>query len=114
MAAIKRKLDELQERMVDHENLYETLRTRQPEEAEEVLRRIRAGGDIKSVTEDIEGGNLLLELIAPPAFTPPQLPAQSVPFHEAAPPGPFAGDPQAQLPVRETRLSFGQPRLTSP
>ncbi|KAH7118129.1 hypothetical protein B0J13DRAFT_590204 [Dactylonectria estremocensis] len=106
LAAIKRKHDELQERMVDHENLYETLRVRPPEEAEEVLRRIRAGGDIKSMTEDIEGGNLLLELISPPAFTPPQLPAQSVPFHEAAPPGPFASDPQAQLPVREGRLSF--------
>ncbi|KAK2468206.1 hypothetical protein H9L39_19852 [Fusarium oxysporum f. sp. albedinis] len=113
-AAIKRKYDELQERMVDHEKLYDTLRTRQPEEVEEIHRRIQAGGDVKSVMEDIQEGNLLLELTSSPAFTPQQLPAQSVPSHQAVPYGPLAGDPQAQLPVKEGPLSFGQPRLTSP
>jgi hypothetical protein len=100
--------------MVDHENLYDTLRTRQPEEVEEIHRRIQAGGDVKSVMEDIQEGNLLLELTSSPAFTPQQLPAQSVPSHQAVPYGPLAGDPQAQLPVKEGPLSFGQPRLTSP
>lgn len=100
--------------MVDHEIIYEALRTRQPEEAQEILRRIRAGGDVKSMTEDIEGGNLLLELTSPPASTSQQLPAQRVRSHQSVPYAPFAGDPQVQLPVRERRLSFGQPRLTSP
>ncbi|KAG7424683.1 Nitrogen assimilation transcription factor nit-4 [Fusarium oxysporum f. sp. raphani] len=113
-AAIKRKYDELQERMIDHEKLYDTLRTRQPVEVEEILRRIQAGGDVKSVTEDIQEGDLLLELTSPPAFIPQQLPARSVPSHQAVPYGPLAGDPQAQLPVREGTISFDQPRLTSP
>ncbi|EGU87132.1 hypothetical protein FOPG_16446 [Fusarium oxysporum f. sp. conglutinans race 2 54008] len=113
-AAIKRKYDELQERMVDHEKLYDTLRTRQPEEVEEIHRRIQAGGDVKSVMEDIQEGNLLLELTSSPAFTSQQLPAQSVPSHQAVPYGPLAGDPQAQLPVKEGPISFGQPRLTPP
>ncbi|KAH6949622.1 hypothetical protein DER45DRAFT_606568 [Fusarium avenaceum] len=113
-AAIKRKYDELQERMVDYENLYDTLRTRQPEEVEEILRRIQAGGDVKSVMEDIQEGNQLLELTSSLAFTPQQLPVQSVPSHQAVPYESLAGDPQAQLPAREGPLSFGQLRLTSP
>jgi hypothetical protein len=100
--------------MVDHENLYDTLRTRQPEEVEEILRRIQAGGDVKSVTEDIQEGNLLLELTSSPVFAPQQLPAQRVPSHQAVPYGSLNGDPQAQLSAREGPLSFGQPRLTSP
>ncbi|GKU23077.1 unnamed protein product [Fusarium langsethiae] len=96
--AIKRKHDELQERMVDHEKLYDTLRTRQPEEVEEILRRIQSGGDVKSVVEGIQG-NLLLELTSFPEFTPQQLPAQSVPSHQAMPYRPLAGEPQAQLPL---------------
>jgi hypothetical protein len=100
--------------MIDHEKLYDTLRTRQPVEVEEILRRIQAGGDVKSVTEDIQEGDLLLELTSLPAFIPQQLPARSVPSHQAVPYGPLAGDPQAQLPVREGTISFGQPRLTSP
>ncbi|GKU23078.1 unnamed protein product [Fusarium langsethiae] len=111
--AIKRKHDELQERMVDHEKLYDTLRTRQPEEVEEILRRIQSGGDVKSVVEGIQG-NLLLELTSFPEFTPQQLPAQSVPSHQAMPYRPLAGEPQAQLPVREGPTSFGQHRLTFP
>jgi hypothetical protein len=67
--------------MVDHEKLYDTLRTRQPEEVEEILRRIQAGGDVKTVVDDIQEGNLLLELTSSPTFIPQQLPAQSVPSH---------------------------------
>lgn len=100
--------------MVDHEKLYETLRARQPEEVEEILRQIRAGEDVKSVMKDIQEGNLLLELTSSPASTPQQLPAQSVPSYQAVPYGPLAGDPQAQLPAREGPLSVGQSRLTSP
>ncbi|RKK65579.1 hypothetical protein BFJ69_g16157 [Fusarium oxysporum] len=114
LAAIKRKYDELQERMVDHEKLYDTLSARQPEEVEEILRRIQAGGDVKSVTEDIQEGDLLLELTSSPAFIPQQLPARKVLSHQAVPYGPLAGDPQAQLPVREGPISFGQCRITSP
>ncbi|KAG5754187.1 hypothetical protein H9Q70_003213 [Fusarium xylarioides] len=56
-AAMKRKHDELQERIVDHESLYSSLKTREPHETDEILRRIRAGKDVKGVTEDLEGGN---------------------------------------------------------
>ncbi|KAF4456745.1 hypothetical protein F53441_1181 [Fusarium austroafricanum] len=57
-AAMKRKHDELKERMVDHESLYSSLKSGKPHETDEILRRIRAGKDVKAVTEDIEGGNL--------------------------------------------------------
>ncbi|KAL5610590.1 hypothetical protein FOBRF1_006707 [Fusarium oxysporum] len=113
-AAIKREYDKLQERLVDYEQLYDTLRTRQPEEVEEILRQIQAGGDVKSVIEGIQEGNLLLKLTSSPTFTSQQLPTQSVSSHQAVPYGHLAGDPQAQLPAREGPLSFGQPRLTSP
>ncbi|KAJ3532496.1 hypothetical protein NM208_g8413 [Fusarium decemcellulare] len=64
--AVKRKHDMLQERVSEHENLYSSLKTRQPEEVDEILRRIRAGGDVKSVTDDIQQGSLLLQLTSPP------------------------------------------------
>ncbi|RKL30513.1 hypothetical protein BFJ63_vAg12443 [Fusarium oxysporum f. sp. narcissi] len=57
-AAIKRKHDELKERIADHESLYSSLKTREPQETDEILRRIRAGKDVKGVTEDLQGGNL--------------------------------------------------------
>ncbi|KAF4965479.1 hypothetical protein FSARC_6712 [Fusarium sarcochroum] len=57
-AAIKRKHDELKEKMVEHENLYASLKSRDPHETDEILRRIRAGQDVKAVTEDIQGGSL--------------------------------------------------------
>ncbi|RKK79041.1 hypothetical protein BFJ71_g16347 [Fusarium oxysporum] len=62
---MQRKNDLLEERIVDHENLYDSLKTRQPEEAQEILRRIRAGKDIKSVTENFQEGGLLLQLTSP-------------------------------------------------
>jgi hypothetical protein len=99
--------------MVDHEKLYDTLRTQQPEDVEEILCRIQAGGDVKSVMEDVQEGNLL-ELTSSPTSTPQQLPARSVPSHQVVPYGPSASDPQAQLPVREGPISFREPQLTSP
>ncbi|EXA42877.1 hypothetical protein FOQG_02902 [Fusarium oxysporum f. sp. raphani 54005] len=57
-AAMKRKHDELKERIADHESLYSSLKTREPQETDEILRRIRAGKDVKGVTEDLQGGNL--------------------------------------------------------
>ncbi|CAG1963325.1 unnamed protein product [Fusarium graminearum] len=112
-AAVKRKYDELQERMVDHEKLYDTLRAHQPEEIEEILHRIQAGGDVKSVVESIQEGSKFPKLISPPTFTPQQLPAQSVLSYWDLPYGPFAGDTQTQLPVRERLISCGEPRITS-
>jgi hypothetical protein len=44
--------------MVQHESLYASLKTREPHEAEEILRRIRAGQDVKAVTDDIQGEEL--------------------------------------------------------
>jgi hypothetical protein len=55
---MKRKHDELKERMVDHESLYSSLKNKEPHETDEILRRIRAGKDVKSVTEDLQGGGL--------------------------------------------------------
>ncbi|KAM5341679.1 hypothetical protein ACJ41O_014710 [Fusarium nematophilum] len=64
-AALKRKHDELQSRVADHEDLYDSIRTGQLEEAEEIVRRIRTGIDVRSVTEDIHQGALLLQLASP-------------------------------------------------
>lgn len=61
---IKRKYDEPQEQMIDHFKLYDTLRTRQPEEFEGIPHQ--AGGDVKRVMEDIQEGSLLLELTSSP------------------------------------------------
>ncbi|KAJ4247770.1 hypothetical protein NW762_012979 [Fusarium torreyae] len=57
-AAMKRKHDELKERMTEHENLYASLKTRDPHETDVILRRIRAGEDVKAVTGDTQGGSL--------------------------------------------------------
>uniref|UniRef100_A0A0D2XIJ0 Xylanolytic transcriptional activator regulatory domain-containing protein n=1 Tax=Fusarium oxysporum (strain Fo5176) TaxID=660025 RepID=A0A0D2XIJ0_FUSOF len=59
-AAMKRKHDELKERIADHESLYSSLKTREPQETDEILRRIRAGKDVKGVAEDLQGGNLAI------------------------------------------------------
>lgn len=56
VAAMKRKHDELKERIADHESLYSSLKTREPHETDEILRRIRAGKEVKGVTEDLQGG----------------------------------------------------------
>ncbi|KAJ4118707.1 hypothetical protein NW768_010767 [Fusarium equiseti] len=56
-AALKRKHEQLQERVTDHETLYSSLKTKEPHETDEILRRIRAGQDIRTVTEDMPGGN---------------------------------------------------------
>lgn len=53
---MKRKHDELKERIADHESLYSSLKTREPHETDEILRRIRAGKEVKGVTEDLQGG----------------------------------------------------------
>jgi hypothetical protein len=63
---MQRKNDLLEERIVD-ENMYDLLKIWQPEEAQEMLRRIRAGKDIKSVTENFQGGGLFLQLTSPTA-----------------------------------------------
>lgn len=57
---MKRKHDELKERIADHESLYSSLKTREPQETDEILRRIRAGKDVKGVAEDLQGGNLAI------------------------------------------------------
>ncbi|RGP74219.1 nitrogen assimilation transcription factor nit-4 [Fusarium sporotrichioides] len=54
-AALKRKHQELQERVSEHEHLYSSLKTREPHETDEILRRIRAGQDVKTVTGDMQG-----------------------------------------------------------
>ncbi|KAH7192564.1 uncharacterized protein B0J16DRAFT_62594 [Fusarium flagelliforme] len=56
--ALKRKHDELQERVTNHESLYSSLKTNEPHETDEILRRIRAGQDIRAVTEDMPVRNL--------------------------------------------------------
>ncbi|KAF4337567.1 nitrogen assimilation transcription factor nit-4 [Fusarium beomiforme] len=58
-AAIKRKHEELKERMIDHESLYTSLKNREPHETDEILRRIRAGKDLKSVAEDLQSDGLI-------------------------------------------------------
>ncbi|EXK77642.1 hypothetical protein FOQG_17662 [Fusarium oxysporum f. sp. raphani 54005] len=68
---MQRKNDLLEERIIYHENLYDSLQTRQPEEAQEIFRRIRAGKDIKSVTENFQEGGLLLQLTSPTASHAP-------------------------------------------
>ncbi|KAF9766187.1 hypothetical protein IL306_001433 [Fusarium sp. DS 682] len=40
--------------MVDHESLYSSLKNGEPHETDEILRRIRAGKDVKGVTEGLQ------------------------------------------------------------
>ncbi|KAF5703908.1 hypothetical protein FMUND_12805 [Fusarium mundagurra] len=92
-AAMQRKNDLLEERIVDHENLYESLQTRQPEEAQEILRRIRAGKDIKSVTENFQEGGQLLQLTSPMASHAPLSKSSG-----ATPSNPVAGNTETGSP----------------
>jgi hypothetical protein len=84
---MQRKNYLLEERIVYHENLYDSLQTRQPEEAQEILRRIRAGKDIKSVTGNFQEGSLLLQLTSPTAS---HAPLSTIPG--ATPSNPVAGN----------------------
>jgi hypothetical protein len=90
---MQRNHDLLQERIVYHENLYDSLKGRQPEEAEEILRRVRAGKDIKSVTEDFQEGSLLLQLTSPAASHAPLSTSPG-----ATPSNPVAGNPATGSP----------------
>lgn len=70
-AAMQRKHDMLEERMVHHEDLYHSLKTRRPDEVEEILHQIQAGKDIMSVMENLEEGSLPLQLTSPQASYAP-------------------------------------------
>lgn len=77
-SALKRRHDEFQDRLDDHENVYRELLTRPLSEATEILRRIR-GSSVQSMARDISDGELLLQmgsskaraLDADPASLPP-------------------------------------------
>ncbi|KAF4980369.1 hypothetical protein FZEAL_3599 [Fusarium zealandicum] len=123
-ADLKRKHDELQARVSEHENLYDSLKTARPEETEEILRRIRAGKDVTSMTEDIQEGGLLLRLASSSSSSsqsnhqPPESEAtRAGPMIRQAVAGSllFSGS-QAQHPGAQRQSSHGHPsraRLTS-
>ncbi|KAK3358721.1 hypothetical protein B0T25DRAFT_599547, partial [Lasiosphaeria hispida] len=64
--ARKRKLDELQEKSSVYEELVGLLRSVPEQEAHDILRRLRAGGDVAAVTRQVKDGCLLLQLALSP------------------------------------------------
>ncbi|GAB1312659.1 Zn(2)-C6 fungal-type domain-containing protein [Madurella fahalii] len=61
-AALKRKFDEIRDRVSAQEELYALLRTRDQTEVNEILRRLRAGSDVESILRYVRDGDLLLQL----------------------------------------------------
>ncbi|KAM0300145.1 hypothetical protein ACHAPM_006451 [Fusarium culmorum] len=55
VAVLKRENEALKERLTGHENLYSYLMTREPHETDEILRMIRAGQDVGTITGDMQG-----------------------------------------------------------
>ena len=64
--ALKRKLSELNEKETTFEQIFEHLRDRSEEEADEIVKRIRAGADPESILRYINDGDLLLQLALVP------------------------------------------------
>ncbi|KAM0402599.1 hypothetical protein ACHAPZ_005539 [Fusarium culmorum] len=79
---MQRKHDMLEERMVHHEDLYHSLKTRRPDEVEEILHQIQAGKDIMSVMENLEEGSLPLQLTSPQASYAPLSTNPTLPVHK--------------------------------
>ncbi|KAK3330184.1 hypothetical protein B0H66DRAFT_48791 [Apodospora peruviana] len=64
--ALKRKFNELQSQTSVYERLYDVLRGRSEQEANEVLQRIRRGADLESVLRQVNYGDVLLQLALVP------------------------------------------------
>jgi hypothetical protein len=60
--AIKRRHDELQEQVADHEELYRVLKSRPLKEAHAILDRIRSGNDLQATLQYVKHGDLLLQV----------------------------------------------------
>lgn len=120
-AAMQRKHDMLEERMVHHEDLYHSLKTRRPDEVEEILHQIQAGKDIMSVMENLEEGSLPLQLTSPqasyaPLSTNPSATPSNPMIANTATDNPSFASSQAHYPGSEQRFIRYRPphaRLTS-
>ncbi|KAM0541694.1 hypothetical protein ACHAO7_010361 [Fusarium culmorum] len=118
---MQRKHDMLEERMVHHEDLYHSLKTRRPDEVEEILHQIRAGKDIMSVMENLEEGSLPLQLTSPqasyaPLSTNPSATPSNPMIANTATDNPSFASSQAHYPGSEQRFIRYRPphaRLTS-
>ncbi|KAH8812978.1 hypothetical protein F5884DRAFT_751273 [Xylogone sp. PMI_703] len=58
--ALKRRYDELHQSKVPYEELFDMLRFLPEKDSLEVLRRIRAGGEVDAILRYVKEGNLLL------------------------------------------------------
>lgn len=61
-AAVKRKVDEVQDQVSAQEELYTLIARRGRVEANEIVRRLRAGSDVDSILRRVKDGDLLLQL----------------------------------------------------
>ena len=60
--ALKRRADDLQSAVDQHEELYSLLRSKSDDEAGQILKCIRAGQSVDSVVRLVKDGDLLLQL----------------------------------------------------
>ncbi|KAI1378381.1 hypothetical protein F4677DRAFT_466122 [Hypoxylon crocopeplum] len=66
--ALKRRHNELQNRITPYEELFDLLKTKSDTESLEILRRIRSGNDVGSILRHARDGDLLIQLsLAPEA-----------------------------------------------
>ncbi|CAA9956667.1 Zn-C6 fungal-type DNA-binding domain protein [Pyrenophora teres f. maculata] len=59
---VKRKYQELREKRSAYEKLFDLIKTMSEPDAIDVLRRIRAGGNVQAILNQINDGNLLMQL----------------------------------------------------
>ena len=60
--ALKRKYNNIQDQKSPYEELFHLLRSKSEKESNEIVQRIRAGGDVESILRQVKDGDLLLQL----------------------------------------------------
>lgn len=68
LKAQKRRLSDLERKCQTYEELFDILRSQPENTSVEVLQRIRAGADIKTVVKAIQDSNLLIQLARQPEY----------------------------------------------
>ncbi|KAI8943580.1 hypothetical protein NX059_001576 [Plenodomus lindquistii] len=108
--ALKRRHDELQSQNEDYTELFSLVRSRPGNEAHEILRRIRMGGEVSSVLRHVKEADLLIQLtLRPETRRRYSLPySKSMPAFLLVPDNEYLTAPLYEAPFEQDDAALGQ------
>lgn len=108
--ALKRKFDQVQDRISLYEELFGFLRTMPERDAQDVLRRLRAGADVATLLTHVRSGDILLQL----ALRPETRLRYDFPYLAEMPAGLLSDNPYLETLTYEGPPATAQQRFGSP